>query len=153
MDFGGSWNESLERIVRDAARDDRSPAARARAVAEWIARDPGGPHDIERLATRAAMSARSLERWFARCLGTTPARFVQAARIALARRLLEETSLTAKAVALRCGFGNPERMRRAFHRAMGASPRAYAAAFGASVPPKAYGLEVRLPGSNLLRSV
>jgi transcriptional regulator GlxA family with amidase domain len=153
MDFGGSWHEALERIVREAALDDRSPPARARAVAEWIARDPGQPHRLESLAGRAAMSARSLERWFVRELGITPARFVHAARLALARRLLEETSLTVKAVALRCGYGNPERMRRAFHRSLGASPGRYAAAFGARVPPNAYGLAVLASGSNLLRSV
>ena len=137
MDFGGSWNEALERIVREAALDDRSPAARARAVAEWIARDPGQLHRLESLAGRAAMSARSLERWFVRELGTTPARFVQAARLALARRLLEETGLSIKAVATRCGFGNAERMRRAFHRNLGSSPGRYAVAFGARVPPNA----------------
>ena len=137
MDFGGSWNEALERIVRDAARDDRSPGARARAVAEEIARDPGRPHHLESLASQAAMSARSLERWFVRELGTTPARFVHAARLALARRLLEQTRLPVKAVALRCGYGNAERMRRAFHRALGSSPARYAIAFGARVPPNA----------------
>jgi transcriptional regulator GlxA family with amidase domain len=137
MDFDGSWNVALERIVREASLEDRSAAARARAVAEWIVQDPGRPHGIESLADRAAMSARSLERWFARTLGMTPARFVHAARLALARRLLERTSLPVKAVALRCGYGNAERMRRAFQRALGASPRRYAMAFGASVPPNA----------------
>jgi len=152
MNLEGSWNEALERIVRAAAREDRSPAARARAVAEWVAQDPGRAHDVAALAERAAMTPRSLERWFARELGTTPSRFVQAARLALARRLLVATFLPLKAIALRCGYGGEERMRRAFQRSLGASPRRYAA-FGPSVPPNAYGLAVRLSGSNLERSV
>jgi transcriptional regulator GlxA family with amidase domain len=153
MDLDESWGEALERIVREAAQEDRSAPARVRALAHWIARDPARPHDVAALAERAAMSARSLERWFVRIQGMTPSRFVQAARLALARRLLDETSLPVKAIARRCGYGNEERMRRAFHRALGASPRRYAAALGASVPPNAYGLDVRFSGSNLQRSV
>ncbi len=139
--------------MREAAQEDRSPAARIRALAAWVAQDPGRPGGVAALAERAAMTPRSLERWFARELGTTPSRFVQAARLALARRLLESTALPLKAVALRCGYGGEERMRRAFQRALRASPRRYATALGASVPPKAYGLDVRLSGSNLERSV
>ena len=153
MNLEGSWNEALERIVRETVHEDRSPAARIRALAEWVARDPGRPGGVAALAERAAMTPRSLERWFVRELGTTPSRFVQAARLALARRLLESTALPLKAIALRCGYGREERMRRAFQRAFGASPRRYATALGASVPPKAYGLEVRLSGSNLDRAV
>jgi transcriptional regulator GlxA family with amidase domain len=50
---------------------------------------------------------------------------VERARIDLARLLLEQTDLRIGSIAARSGFESGERMRRAFHRALGACPRRY----------------------------
>jgi transcriptional regulator GlxA family with amidase domain len=97
-----------------------------RRVAQSILEDPAARHDLEGLAERAALSARSLTRLFRRETGATPARFVEEARLRLARHLIDRSGLGLESVAARSGFRNAERMRRAFHRALGVSPRGYA---------------------------
>ena len=68
-----------------------------------------------------------MHRLFLREVGMPPARFIERARVDLARRLLEESDLRVASVARRCGMGNEERLRRAFHRHVGMSPRSYQA--------------------------
>ena len=127
--------ESHQAIVSRALEEDRSALSRVRALAREVSRDPACAHDLDRLAERAAMSKRNLQRLFLRATGIGPARFVALARVALAVRFLRETELPIKSVAAHCGFGSEERMRRAFQRVLGASPRRYARGGAASVPP------------------
>jgi transcriptional regulator GlxA family with amidase domain len=75
------------------------------------------------------MSPRNFARVFARETGSTPADFVEAARIDAARRQLEDSSLAVVQVARAAGFNTAEHMRRAFHRRLGASPFEYRARF------------------------
>ena len=56
---------------------------------------------------------------------TTPARLIAKLRLEQARALLTTNGLPQKALAARCGFGNATRMRRAFERELGVTPRAY----------------------------
>ena len=77
------------------------------------------------LAARAGMSVRNFSRVFRREALTTPARFVEAARVDAARRMLEESRLPVKRIAADSGFGTIERMRRAFRNRLGTSPPEY----------------------------
>ena len=119
-----SWD--YRELIESQLAADRSTRARVRRLAAWILEDPMRPRCVEELADRAAVSVRTLSRLFRRETGTTPARFVEQARVRLARLMLEETELGIGSIAARCGFENGERMRRAFHRALGQSPRRYA---------------------------
>ena len=92
---------------------------------EWISEHLGEDLDVECLAARVHMSARHFTRVFREQLHCPPAKFVERMRIETARRLLEETPLQVTAVAERCGFGDEERMRRAFLRQLKVSPSAY----------------------------
>jgi transcriptional regulator GlxA family with amidase domain len=105
---------------------DPSPRSRVRRLIEWIREDPSRPLGVDHLADRAAMSRRNLSRLFARETGSTPARFVEQARLELARRLLERAGVRVTWVAARAGFESAERMRRAFHRRFAMSPTDYA---------------------------
>ena len=96
-----------------------------RAVQEWVLKLPDQELTIPELARRAAMSERNFARVFARETGHGPAEFIEIARVELARRLLEEGDLPLKTVAARSGFGTDDRLRRAFHRRCGITPRAY----------------------------
>ena len=116
----------LEDLVEAHLRADRSTRSRVRRLVDWIVEDPSRAPGLEALADRAAMSPRTLSRLFVRETGCSPARFVRRARIELARRLLERTDARVAWVAQRAGFESAERMRRAFHRALGTSPRGYA---------------------------
>jgi transcriptional regulator GlxA family with amidase domain len=96
----------------------------ARATS-WILAHVATDIDIERLASIAAMSKRNLARVFAKELGMSPARFIERTRLEVARRLLEESDARIDLVARKSGFGSEDRLRRAFHRAFGMSPRDY----------------------------
>lgn len=96
----------------------------ARATS-WIIAHVAQEIDIEGLASVAAMSKRNLARVFARELGMSPARFIERTRLEVARRLLEESDARIDVVARKSGFGSEDRLRRAFHRAFGMSPRDY----------------------------
>jgi transcriptional regulator GlxA family with amidase domain len=85
-----------------------------------------GKADIDRVARRAGVSPRTLHRRCLDHLGTTPAKLLDKLRVEHARTLLSSTSMSAKALAVACGFGNPVRMKRAFQRELGMGPREYA---------------------------
>ncbi len=100
-----------------------------REVQETIEAEPGGPHSIEDLARRAAMSPRHFTRVFTAEIGEAPGQYVERIRTEAARRQLEETDDTVVAIATRCGFGTAETMRRNFLRRVGISPDQYRKAF------------------------
>jgi transcriptional regulator GlxA family with amidase domain len=76
---------------------------------------------VERLAQRAAMSPRNFARAYAGETGVTPAKAVERLRLEAARTALERGG-AIQDIARRTGFGDMERMRRAFVRVYGAPP-------------------------------
>jgi len=76
---------------------------------------------VPALASHAGMSERSFARVFRSETGTTPAEFVENARIDAARRLAEESDLPAKRLADAVGYANVDGFRRAFGRRLGVS--------------------------------
>jgi transcriptional regulator GlxA family with amidase domain len=82
------------------------------------------PLTVPELAERAVMSERTFLRAFTADLGLTPAKAVERLRLEAARALLESQPLQVEDVALETGFGDQERMRRAFVRAFGQPPQA-----------------------------
>lgn len=80
---------------------------------------------VPTLALRAGMSGRSFARNFRSETGTTPAEFVDHARIDAARRLAEESDLPAKRLADAVGYANVDGFRRAFARRLGVSLSEY----------------------------
>jgi transcriptional regulator GlxA family with amidase domain len=81
--------------------------------------------DVEAVARHAGLSVRTLHRRCLTQLATTPARLIDKLRVEHARALLATGDLPVKALAARCGFGNPTRMKRAFERELGIGPREY----------------------------
>ena len=79
-------------------------------------------HRIDELASRACMSPRHFARCFRQETGTTPAHAVERLRVEAARAALESGAASVQRVALDCGFGSTERMRRAFQRLLGRPP-------------------------------
>ena len=80
---------------------------------------------VPALAALAGMSERSFARVFRSETGTTPAEFVENARIDAARRLAEESQLPAKRLADEVGYANVDGFRRAFGRRLGVSLAEY----------------------------
>lgn len=100
-----------------------------RDVQETIEANPSGGHSVTELARRAAMSPRHFTRVFTDEVGEAPGAYVERVRVEAARRQLEESDDTVTAIAMRCGFGTAETMRRNFIRRLGVSPDRYRKTF------------------------
>jgi len=96
-----------------------------RVACEAIDAAPDGDLTVVSLARRVGLSERHFVRVFTREVGTSPARYVEAARVEAARRLLEATDTPVAVVARACGFGTAETLRRAFQRRLGVAPSDY----------------------------
>lgn len=96
-----------------------------REVQRWITEHPADDLTVESLAARARLSPRHFARAFQHETGTTPGRYVDRVRLEHARRLLEDTGAGVEEVSRASGYGTPEAMRRAFVKALGASPAEY----------------------------
>jgi transcriptional regulator GlxA family with amidase domain len=100
------------------------PEGRFGPLLGWARERLAEPLSVERLAERAAMSPRNFARRFAEETGVTPARAVERLRVEAARERVEGGGGPIDAIAGETGFGDPERMRRAFLRAFGQPPQA-----------------------------
>ena len=76
------------------------------------------------LAKEAALSTRQLERLFRKYLNTTPTRYYLNLRLARARQLLRQTSLSILSVALACGFVSASHFSKCYRETYGKTPRA-----------------------------
>ena len=82
------------------------------------------PLTIEQLADAAHLSPRQFSRAFREETGTSPAKAVEKLRIEAAQLLVQDGRHSIEVVARQTGFGESERMRRAFLRAFGRPPQA-----------------------------
>lgn len=81
------------------------------------------PLSVEDLAQVAHLSPRQFSRAFKAETGQSPAHAVENLRVEAARALIDEGGLSLGVVAKETGFGDPERMRRAFIRTLGQPPQ------------------------------
>jgi transcriptional regulator GlxA family with amidase domain len=100
------------------------PTGRFAALTGWMRERLHEPLNVERLASKAAMSPRNFARAFTAETGVTPARAVERLRVEAARASIETSAEPIDAIARSAGFNDPERMRRAFLRAYGQPPQA-----------------------------
>ncbi len=78
---------------------------------------------LERLADVANLSIRQFGRAFFKATGTTPAKLVERLRVEAAKPRVEEGREPLDAIARSVGFADPDRMRQAFRRVLGRTPR------------------------------
>jgi transcriptional regulator GlxA family with amidase domain len=79
---------------------------------------------VEQLADVAHLSPRQFSRAFHAETGQSPAKAVENLRLEAARLMLEQGRHPVETIAMETGFGDGERMRRAFLRAYGQTPQA-----------------------------
>ncbi|WP_454872412.1 GlxA family transcriptional regulator [Paraburkholderia xenovorans] len=95
------------------------------ALHSWMAAHLRDDLSVERLAERTRMSPRTFARRYVDEVGRTPARTVAALRLEAASRALAESRRPLKRIALDCGFGSEQNLRRAFLRRFGVLPLDY----------------------------
>lgn len=91
----------------------------------WIAENLRRELSVQVLADHVGMSVRNFERAFTRELGRTPSKYVLQVRVEAARHQLERTDRGLKQIAVACGFGSADAMRRSFVRFVGVTPSQY----------------------------
>ena len=90
----------------------------------WMRERLEDPLTVETLAAQSNMSPRNFARAFTAETGVTPAKAVERLRLESARERVEHSTDSIDVIAQDVGFGDPERMRRAFVRAFGQPPQA-----------------------------
>lgn len=103
----------------------QAESERIRQLQLWMLENLDSDLAVEHLAKRVAMSPRNFSRRFRGEVGLSPARYVEEIRVEAARDRLENTRLPMSRIAVVCGFGSAETMRRAFTRRMGLAPTEY----------------------------
>lgn len=141
-DFGArAANEIARRMVMAPHRDggqaqfiDRpvpmQASDRLGPLLESIRRRPDEHWTIGRMARRIAMSRRTFIRRFHESTGMSPGEWVIAARLEVARFLLESSGAGLEEISQSSGFGNAAALRHHFRRRMGLTPTAYRNQFG-----------------------
>jgi AraC family transcriptional activator FtrA len=87
---------------------------------------------ITRMAASTAMSGRSFQRHFVSTMGMPPGEWLLGERLARARELLEESTLSVDEIASAVGFGAAATLRNHFRTRLGTSPGYYRERFKAS---------------------
>jgi transcriptional regulator GlxA family with amidase domain len=122
----GGQNQFSEPLQYQISASDRFGE-----LAAWIHSHLRRDLSVEALAARVFLSPRQFARAFKDEFGTTPAAFVESARLADAnRRLVQSSSRTSlDAIARSVGYASEDVFRRAFERRFGIAPGAYRARF------------------------
>jgi AraC-like DNA-binding protein len=107
--------------VAVSARDRR----RAVETAGWIEANSHTSIDLDAAANQAGISPFHFLRIFAGVLGVTPHQYLVRSRLRRAARLLADEDLGITDIAYEVGFADLSNFVRTFHRAAGASPRAF----------------------------
>lgn len=107
-----------------ALLDLDSPHDRVQTALAYAKRNLREPLDVDDLAAAACLSRRQFTRLFRAETGTTPAKAIETLRLEAAQFMLDQSRLPVEKIAREAGFGNRERMRRAFIRGRGEAPRA-----------------------------
>lgn len=118
--------EQTYRVLTGAAAHGIRPrhvhALRLQAALHHIHDRPAGDLSVENLANVAGVSVAHFRRLFQDALGTPPHRYVHAARLGQARKLLATTNLPISRIALDCGFSNQSHLTASFRAAHATTP-------------------------------
>ena len=96
---------------------------RIQSVLTYAKRHLDTPLSVEQLAEVARLSPRQFSRAFTAETGQSPAKAVENLRVEAARLAIEEGRNNIDEIAQMTGFGDRERMRRAFLRTLGQPPQ------------------------------
>jgi AraC family transcriptional regulator, transcriptional activator FtrA len=139
-DFGpGIANDVARRLVIPAHREGGQAQFILRPVwtedsalvdlRAWIGEHLDCDLTIDQLAAKARMSRRTFIRRFKAATGVTPGEWILQERTALARSLLEASTMTVEQVATVAGFSSADALRHHFRKRYETSPNRYRVGF------------------------
>lgn len=94
-------------------------------IQQYLTQNLNLSHSLNSLAERVHMSPRNLSRLFSRETGLSPMAYLNNARVESARRHLENSTLSLKEIAHRCGFESSSALRRVFFKRLSINPLDY----------------------------
>ncbi len=115
----GGQAQFIARAVPDCDVETLGP------LLEWIVTHLREDLDVETLARRSVMSARTFARRFRAETGVTPHVWVTSQRVLAAEELLERSDRPVEWIAQEVGFGSAAALRHHFARVRGLSPQQY----------------------------
>jgi AraC-like DNA-binding protein len=131
-DDAGRPGDSLERSLEAALflANDHEPRKAGKAdgarmvdlVVDMITRDPGMPFSVDKVARAARMTPNHFSSVFRRHTGRPFSGFLAGMRLALARKLLRDLTLSIGEVASRAGFQDNSYFARRFKKDTGMTP-------------------------------
>lgn len=98
---------------------------RIRRVLAFMKENLREPLSIQQLADLVNWSQRHFSRTFQAETGMSPAKAIEKLRVEAAKAMIESGHSSVTRIAAQTGFGDDERMRRAFLRVLGESPQKY----------------------------
>jgi LacI family transcriptional regulator len=116
------FESSLQLIERTSTRAFHHKDVRLCSALSYIESHIGTPIRTDDVAENAKVSRATLERIFRIELRSTVNREITAARVALAKQKLSETSASLKEIAAQCGFQNVHYFTTIFKKTTGISP-------------------------------
>lgn len=119
--------------VRSAGQNQQSTALQAyggsedrlRRATDYVLAHLEEGVSVEQVAAHVSLGTRQLGRVFHQALGMSPAQYISAAQVELAREMLCATTWPVEKIALRCGFSGRQQLSRVFEKTVGASPLAF----------------------------
>ena len=112
----------LAREQQMIPRRESDAAALAERVRLYLQENYNQPVDFSSLADSLAVSASYLSKLFHEQEGKSPSRYLTDLRMRKAQKLLMDTQLTVREIAVRVGYPDPFHFSRNFKNAMGISP-------------------------------
>jgi transcriptional regulator GlxA family with amidase domain len=99
--------------------------SRVHRLQDLVMESPGHPWTVTELAEKVHLSERQLRRIFQNATGHSLQDYLQLAKLELAQRLLEQTTLSLEDIAERCGFSAERSLRRTWSRWRPQTPAEY----------------------------
>ena len=113
--------------------------SRLSELTTWVLSHLTEDLSVEALAAKACLCSRQFGRRFKTEVGTTPAEFVERARVDEARRRLSTTDNTIENIAASVGFKSTDVFRRTFERRLGIRPTEFRRRFSTITPAQRNG--------------
>jgi len=120
------WQSTYAAQPPRSGHDDQA----VQGAQNWLFQHFREPIDLDAIATKAGMSARTFTRRFKAATGEAPLAYLHRLRIDSARHFLENAQRSVEEISREVGYEDVPFFRQLFRRHTGVSPREYRARFG-----------------------